>query len=713
MAEHWLTREQLHDLTGWAQRTIQVKVQGGALAARASDRRERNGRPIMLYALSTLPADLQLGYLKEKSFQAEVPPSPSPSTSLVHSARTGDFEPKGEAPQIFVSGERLNQSEANYKALRILIEYRQADPKRRARFVDERGLPFASIAKVAEFVARQTGKSVPTIFRMLSRFKTGGVPALARLTRSDKGSSHWFEAHPEAKHIVAAEYLNPGMTAQQAYDALARWWKGLGRDMSLLPHYATVNSFLLSDELPAAIKCLARDGEQVHNQDMMPYLRRDYRDVVANQIWESDHMLHDVIVRNDCFLGVDKDAQMRLRLTCWMDMRTRKVVGFCWTPEGSSRSILTAYRRASLQWGDPLQVLTDNGKDYIKATDGSRKFARAKAVSSWQDDIELLAKGALHRLGVQVQHCLPYHPQSKSIERFFRTLHGRFDSIFPHYTTGNAYNRPDQANDALKQHKKLLAFDRGDDSPLLPASEFIRMAAYWIENDYNNKKHRGVGMDGRSPNQLFDELYPADRRRRPNLEALDTLLWERTTPHKVDSCAVEFGGGSGERRRYIAADAESAAQMYLANRTDVIVCYDPYESERAIATTLDGVKLANLKQEQFTPHSELAGPHISESMQERHRLRKASKATTQEIKLTARSLGHVSAYDNLRQRALESLPVAVGDSIDRSRSMDSVMQLTSQRLPKMPRPDDAAVAPPSAAQIAQSALTMLKELHQR
>jgi hypothetical protein len=712
MAEHWLTREQLQELTGWAQRTVQVKVQSGALSARASDRKGRNGRPIMLYALSSLSAELQLRYLKAKPAAAEMETAPR-STSLVHCARTGDFEPKAEASRIFVNGDRLNQSEANYEALRILVEYRQADPKRRARFVDERGLPFVSIAKVAEFVARQTGKSVPTVFRMLSRFKTGGVPALARLTRSDKGSSHWFEAHPEAKHIVAAEYLNPGMTAQQAYDALGRWWKSLGRDAKLLPHYATVNNFLLSDELPTAIKCLARDGEQVHNQDMMPHLRRDYRDVAASQIWESDHMLHDVIVRNDCFLGVPKDAQMRLRLTCWMDMRTRKVVGSCWTPEGSSRSILTAYRIASLQWGDPLQVLTDNGKDYIKATDGSRKFSRSKAIPSWADDIELLAKGALHRLGIEVQHCLPYHPQSKSIERFFKTLHGRFDSIFPHYTTGNAYNRPDRANEALKQHKKLLAFDRGDESPLHLASEFIRMAAYWIENDYNNKEHRGAGMDGRSPNQLFDALYPADRRRRPNLEALDTLLWERTAPHRVDSCAVEFGGRAGERRRYIAADSESSASLFLANDTKVIICYDPHTPEQAIATNLDGVKLANLKQEQFAPHSELAEPQIAESMQERHRLLKANKATTREIKLTAHRLGHVSSYDDLRQRALAALPVAVGDSINRSQSMDAVMQLTSQRLPKMPRPDDTALAPPSSAQIAQSALTMLKELHER
>jgi hypothetical protein len=480
--------------------------------------------------------------------------------------------------------------------------------------------------------------------------------------------------------------------------------------MNLLPHYATVNNFLQSEELPAAIKSLARDGEQAHNRDMMPYLRRDYRDVEANQIWESDHMLHDVLVRNDCFAGVDKDAQMRLRLTCWMDMRTRKLVGYCWTPEGSSRSILTAYRLASLRYGDPLQVLTDNGKDYIKATNGSRKSARSEAVPSWQDDIKLLAKSALHRLGVQVQHCLPYHPQSKSIERFFKNLHGSFDSISPHYTTGNAYARPDQANEALKQHKKLLAFDRGNESPLRPASEFIQMAAHWIENDYNNKEHRGAGMDGHSPNQLFDELYPVDRRRSPNFEALETLLWERTTPRKVDSCAVEFGGRASERRRYVAADHESSASMYKANDTDVIVCYDPHTPERAIATTLDGVKLANLKQEQFAPHSELARPQISESMQERHRLRKASKATAREIKLTARSLGHVSAYDDLRQRTLAALPVAVGDSINRSQSMDSVMELTSQRLPKMPRPDDTAIAPPSSAQIAQSALTMLKEL---
>jgi putative transposase len=55
-------------------------------------------------------------------------------------------------------------------------------------------------------------------------------------------------------------------------------------------------------------------------------------------------------------------------------------------------------------------------------------------------------RGMLYRLGIEVQHCIKYHPQSKHIESFFRTLHMRFDSLFAHYTTGNAYARPDETN---------------------------------------------------------------------------------------------------------------------------------------------------------------------------------------------------------------------------------------------------------------------------
>jgi putative transposase len=207
-----------------------------------------------------------------------------------------------------------------------------------------------------------------------------------------------------------------------------------------LPRYETVRAWLDSAELPMPMKVLAREGERRHNESCAPYLRRGYTDVAPNQIWVSDHMIHDVWVRNDCFAGIDEDAPMRLRLTCLLDMRSRKVPGYCWTPEGSSRSIATALRIAISRFGAPASFYVDNGKDYQRVARGADPtWKRTSTNSQYLEDVEWVKRGILYRLGIDVQHCIKYHPQSKHIERFFRTLHMRFDSLFAHYTTGNAY----------------------------------------------------------------------------------------------------------------------------------------------------------------------------------------------------------------------------------------------------------------------------------
>jgi putative transposase len=682
MNECWLRRDELQSLSGWSKRTIQAKVKHGSLIARAGDKRERNGRFAQLYAFSSLPPKLQAAFLRNRPQSSELAIIPS-STSLIGCAGSELLRTSAEATRHILTDDQLEEAERIFGQIKPLIDYLNATKEQRALILNARGIPFSNSEEVARSIASSIGKSVATVWRWRADFMKSGLPGLIAKPRSDKGKSRWMERNPEAKFIIAAEFLNAGRSVQAAYDALVRWWRDQARAEALLPGYETVRTWLDSFEVPAPLKVLAREGERRHNERMMPYIRRKYTDVEANQIWVSDHMLHDVLVRNDCFLGIAEDAQMRLRLTAWLDMRTRKVVGNCWTPEGSSRSIVTAYRLGALRWGNPLQVLTDNGRDYIKATKAGR-FTRGDAITGWSEDSEWLAQGALYRLGVKVQHCLPYHPQSKHIERFFRTLHIRLDSIFPHYLTGNAYNRPDQASDALAEHRKLLVMGRGKDSKLMPASEFIAMAKNWIESDYNNHPHRGEGMDGLSPNQLFDELYPPEKRRQADPSVLDQLLWERAQ-RRVDSCAVTFGGRGSEKRRYLPADRESAAKMYVANETDVIICFDPNSPSEAIATTLDGVKIADLKAEQLAPHSEEAAPMIAESMQQRRQLRNAMKDTERHIKRKAHELGSKSSFEDLHERSM--LPAAIGG-------------LLSQRVSKRPQPDNNAVAPPTAGQIA-------------
>lgn len=689
MNNQWLDRSALRSLTGWSTRTIQQKVKDGSLISCPTQQRQRNGRRSSEYSAISLPAEFQIKLAKQgvqpSSETAIVPVA----TGLLQSAGSVLDKAAVEKARHIVTEEQQKQAEQRYKVISPLVEYAKGAKLQRALILNSGGKPFANSDELAKSIAVEHGTSRATIWRWYGRYKTLGLPGLPAEVRSDKGKSHWMERHPDAKAIIATEFLQSGQSKQAAYEALGRWWKTKNGPEAALPHYETVRAWLESSDMPAALKVLAREGEQKHNERMMPYLRRAYTDIGANQMWVSDHMIHDMIVRNDCFDGVPADAQMRLRLTMWLDMRSRKAVGYSWTPEGSSRSIVSAYRMGALRYGSPLKVYTDNGRDYIKSTKNGAKFERGPANEQFLQDAAWLEQGALVRIGVAVQHCMKYHPQSKHIERFFRTLHMHFDSIFPHYTTGNAYTRPDKTNIAMGEHKKLVVMGRGNESPLIAASEFIRMGIIWIEQEYNNAAHSGEGMEGLSPNQVFDELYPFDKRRQPDRPALDQLLYERAQ-RRVDSCAVRMPG-----RRYIGADDASAAALYLANETDIIVCYDPHAPEMAIATDLNGKKLADLKLEQLVSHSDAAQPVIAESMQQRRRLRNAMKDTERSIKSAAKALGHTSAFEELHGRAM--LPEAVGCFTTQRAGVDRV------------RPDDNAVAPPSAAEIAEKAMRFFQQ----
>jgi hypothetical protein len=639
-----------------------MKVSSGELEVRESARTARNGRAIKEYATASLPdavrAKLDAGSSgKHATTVAEGATATSGAATM---APLFGHESTGiQAPQrIALTPEAKRQAEERLEIIQPLLDYINR-PGDRVRFSQLRltdGTPVINSDKLAQYLAEThsvDGRKISrsTIWNWKKAYATGGRDALARGIRKDKGQSRFFARYPRAAELITSVYLKPHQTAARAYSNLLREHELYGIPVCDLPSYETVRSYL--DALPPSITVLARKGERAYSESMTPYLQRDYEEIPANHIWVADHMIHDVEVRNDCFEGVPENAPMRLRFSAFIDMRTRKFVGYCWAPEGNSRVITTAVRRGIERYGPPAIVYCDNGKDYRKVAKRARRVSR-----EWveQEYTALERTGVLQRLDVAVQFCLPYHPQSKLIERAFRLVHQKFDAIFPHYTTGNAYLRPDQTTLAMMQHRRLLKMDRGAESPLITASHFIRMATVWIEEDYNaGHHHGGRGMGGRTPDQVFDELYPLAERRSSNPAVLAQLLWE------TRKCLVRNTAITLNKRRYVPADPHSSGALHLANRKDVLVCYDPHDPERAVVADLDGRPIAQVRAEVLQPHSADAEPAIKASMQERRRLRNAAVATVRQIHENVAMMGHKSDLEHLHERAL--LPAAVGDSI--------------------------------------------------
>ena len=334
-----------------------------------------------------------------------------------------------------------------------------------------------------------------------------------------------------------------------------------------------------------------------------------------------------------------------------IDYRSRLVAGASWAWEGSSRAIAATMRRAILRHGPPEHLYVDNGKDYKKvakgATPGYLRESPLAPIGWWKQELEsIAATGFLARLGIAVTHCIPHHPQSKHVERFFRTLHERFDKVWPTYTSGNPFTRPDRTTVAMMDHRRLVRAGRAAESRHPLASRFIVACLAWME-EYNSTAHTGEGMDGGTPLQVFNANLNPNQAPSPDPAALVLLMAEHET-RQVRECAITL-----RKRRYIPADQAGWMTLHERNEREILVAYDPNEFDSAAALDLDGNFLAWLQAEElvrFAPGDPKTQQQIADSFQTRRGLEKATRNTLTEISRIARSNGAQSPLEAMATR---------------------------------------------------------------
>jgi transposase InsO family protein len=678
--------------SGWSRPTVFRHQAAGKLQTKKQDRST-------LYASASLPAEAlaKLEPLIEprpKTLRLSEPASaPAPLFAAAEAHQ-------GPGRRIVLSPEQERQAMQRLKILQPLLDFcsNRDGARARASILPLRdGRHVTNADRMADYLAElhsTTELSVtrPTLWRWKRAYEDRGLDGLVRKVRDDKGRSKWAARFPQAAELVAATFMRPYSTRQRAYDALVKARVQLGISDADLPGYDSVCDFLAA--LPAAPVVWARQGERAHHELMASYLQREYTDIAPNQVWVADTMIHDTLVRNDCFGACGNEA-VRLQLTALMDLRSRKIVGYTWCLDGSSRSITTALIAAVKRYGPCVTFYCDNGKDFKKVG----RFARpANNAGLVDEDVQAIERtGALRQLGIAVQFCIKYHPQSKPIERFFRTLHLQLDATFPHYTTGNAYTKPDATIAAAAKHGKLLQMSLKagapqdiEASPLMPASVFIKMASLWIEGEYNAQhSHRGRGMDGRTPDEVF---APALQTRRPfDLGILDTLLWRRER-RLVRNCAVTV-----DDSRYIGVNPAAVERLYLSNRSEVIVCFDPNDPDTGVITDLDGRKLCDVQTEILVAHSAEAGPMIEASLRGNRGRRNNMAANVRGLRKRVALNGHKTESQALYEQAL---PIAVGQNSP---------QTMTQPAPSSRRLAQTSSAPMYAHEVAASIFRSKKE----
>jgi len=555
------------------------------------------------------------------------------------------------APQRVLLPDPRDQAvaESRLAVLSPILMYR-ADPERFAQLQLKDGSPVRSFSRMVVYVAETNpGVSDRTLRNWLQRYRQGGFAALADKVRSDKQESRFFKAYPKAAWLAAYLFLECRQSATVAYEAIVRDAAMIDVPRRELPSYETVRAFLRS--APPSLVTYAREGRKAYQDRMSPYLKRGFTDAYANQVYVGDQMIHDVEAWNDCFAEAEWGDPIRIRLDAMLDYRSRLFVGatFCW--EGSSRSIAATMRRAIAKYGPPEIWYVDNGLPYKKCAKGALPgylMESPLAPQGWRKaEIESIeATGFLARLGIATQHCLPFHPQAKCIERAFKTVHERFDKCWPTYTSGSPFTRPDATSEAMMCHRKLLKKGQLSKSGHPPASAVISACLAWME-EYADTPHDGEGMDGGTPRQVFEANLNPRQKPAPEPAVLALLMAEHER-RNVRECAITL-----QKRRYIPADQDGWATLHGLNEMEVLVAYDPADLDEVAALDLDGHFLASLKREElvrFAPGDPQTQEQIAESMAQRRHLEKATRDTLTTISLVARSNGAQSPLESLASR---------------------------------------------------------------
>jgi transposase InsO family protein len=596
MPNSWLSIQDVIDLTGWHPQHVRRLAREGQLQHRPSKSVRRYGRNQREYALSSLPVEAQLKFLKQPLLSGPA------CTALARRSDPNQSTLFASLPEV-TEPERLNFSaKQNAQALKRLeaiapfVEFSSRSQRSRPTFRTIAGVAVRSMNSLVSYLADQHHVSARTLWNWYGQYRKLGYAGLVDQVRSDKGKSRFLKAHPAVRAFIENKYLGERLSIRLVYQALLRDLRNLQPDCT-----RPVRSYL--QQLPKPLLILSREGERQFQERCEPYLLTDFESLVPNQIWVSDHGQHDVWVRNDLFSGVSTNAAVRPWLTAMIDMRSRKIVGTAWSATPSSHTISSALRVGIADFGIPQILYVDNGKDYEKVG---------------RIDFSPECSGVLVRLGIQPQYCLPRHPQSKLIESWFGTVRKRFDCLWPSYCGSGPKDRPEQCMAALKEHQAFLKGKRKN-SPLPLAREFIATARQWITEYNSQHPHGGRGMRGRTPDEVFNELLlPGQKRLIESPDVLYALFWDRQRRKVSEGGCVQLYG-----ERYEPADGESLAKLFLEIERDVLVACDPANLGEAIALDLDGRFLGRLRAQKLITRGPVSHEDIRASMRIRRTARKA------------------------------------------------------------------------------------------
>jgi hypothetical protein len=328
---------------------------------------------------------------------------------------------------------------------------------------------------------------------------------------------------------------------------------------------------------------------------------------------------------------------MRVWLTSMEDVRSRRIVGWAFSVNPSSRSVMAATRMAAQRFGMPAMMYMDNGEDY-----------------------KLFAKVLKENFGIEHTSAKPFRPRSKPIESWHSILSKRFDQLWnAAYAGHDAKQRSEDNTIALRLHRDWREGKRAS-TPLPAASHFMRMFSAWIELEYNEWEHGGQNMQGLSPRALFDRELPEGQRKPLDVAQMEPLFWQRES-RVVTNARLRINGLD-----YEPADPESDVALRMYNTREVRIACNPDDLAYALcydthgdASNRDHTLVARLVAPKLIPWGPLSQDSLKAHERTNAQFRNGLKEFNRRMQRKARTVGMRSELDELAARAGIVMPVPI------------------------------------------------------
>ena len=366
--------------------------------------------------------------------------------------------------------------------------------------------------------------SQSTLYNWQAKHRADGLSGLLPQYGKRKGERR---IDAPAWEFFQAQYLQQSRpSVGDCYILLARKAKIEGWT---IPSRATI-ARMVKEDIPEAVRTLRRFGDKKYMDDIQTFTRRDPESIRAGEVFVGDHHVLDVFINTGT---IEKPKWARPWMTAWLDMRSRKFVGWTINLSPCTDEIIAAFANAALDpaIGLPRHIYIDNGRDYCSAKFAGRGH-RGNPLTE-EDKEALIAEGKMarslmDRLDIKTHWAIVENARAKVIERAFKEVVERFSKFFPTYCGRSQDERPDVLEERMKNPKKYA----------MNLAEFRAIFDDWIRTVFNKTVSQGAGRTGECP----DETYMRTRLpvRTADADVMRLYFMRSTNPFRIGRNGVTF-----------------------------------------------------------------------------------------------------------------------------------------------------------------------------